>query len=66
MLREFRPRSTVAKIPAAFLEGRTEGEERFRVLFPLLLPALSSVEGLHVFLQKTVAFIMATVFPWAE
>jgi hypothetical protein len=53
------PLTKIRKTP---LQGRIEGEENGY----LLLPALSSVEGLQVFLQEAVAFILATVFPWSK
>ncbi len=56
----------LTKIPETPLEGRYRGggEGHFRGY--LLLPALSSVEGLHVFLQEAAAFVLAMGTPMGE
>ena len=49
-----------------FLKEYREGEERFCLLFHLLLPALSAVEGLDEFLQEGLRELWLPVLRQAE
>ncbi len=53
MLRVFRPRGTAVKIPATFLKGRSEGEERICAFGPShLSQGISPIKGFTIFMDE--------------